>query len=130
VMLALKDLFKPELLNRIDEIVPFHPLTQEHLHEVVNLMVAQTQQRIAEQSIDLQVTVAARSLLVANGYDPIYGARPLRRTVQRMLEDMLAESILLGICSAGDTIVVDVVEDKLAMQVLTVVKAEGQQDAA
>lgn len=125
VMLALKDLFKPELLNRIDEIVPFHPLTLEHLHQVVNLMVAQTQQRIAEQSIDLQVTVAARSLLVANGYDPVYGARPLRRTVQRMLEDMLAESILLGTCSPGDTIVVDVVEEKLAMQVLASVQAVG-----
>ncbi|MEO8973240.1 MAG: ATP-dependent Clp protease ATP-binding subunit, partial [Ktedonobacteraceae bacterium] len=105
VMLALKDLFKPELLNRIDEIVPFHSLTPKHLHEVVNLMVAQTQKRIAEQSIDLQVTDAARSLLVANGYDPVYGARPLRRTVQRLLEDMLAESILLGTCSAGDRIV-------------------------
>jgi ATP-dependent Clp protease ATP-binding subunit ClpA len=118
VMLALKDLFRPELLNRIDEIVPFHSLTPEHLHEIVNLMIAQTQQRLAEQSIELQVTDAARSLLVANGYDPVYGARPLRRTVQRMLVDMLAESILQGTCSAGDTIVVDAVEGKLAMEVL------------
>ena len=139
VMLALKDLFKPELLNRIDEIVPFHPLTQEHLHEIVDLMVGQTQKRIAEQSIDLQVTDTARSLLVANGYDPVYGARPLRRTVQRMLEDMLAESILQGTCSPGDTIVVDVVEGKLAMQVLTPIPVQaerlaveegGRQDAA
>ncbi len=129
VMLALKDLFRPELLNRIDEIVPFHSLTPEHLREIVNLMIAQTQQRIAEQSIDLQVTDAARSLLVAQGYDPIYGARPLRRTVQRLLEDMLAELILQGTCSTGDTIVVDAVEGKLAMQVLALVEADGQ-DAA
>jgi ATP-dependent Clp protease ATP-binding subunit ClpC len=129
VMLALKDLFRPELLNRIDEIVPFHSLTPEHLHEIVNLMIAQTQQRIAEQSIDLQVTDATRSLLVAHGYDPVYGARPLRRTVQRMLVDMLAESILQKTCSPGDTIVVDAVEGKLALQVLACVKVDGQ-DAA
>ncbi|HVB22422.1 MAG TPA: ATP-dependent Clp protease ATP-binding subunit [Ktedonobacteraceae bacterium] len=139
VMLALKDLFKPELLNRIDEIVPFHSLTPEHLHQIVHLMVEQTQKRMAEQSFDLQVTTSARSLLVAHGYDPVYGARPLRRTIQRMLEDMLAESILQGTCSPGDTIMVDVVEGKLAMQVLTplpvqtaglAIKGEGRQDAA
>src|SRR5437016_10975927 len=83
VLPALKDLFKPELLNRIDEIVVFHPLEQVHLREIVDLMVAQTQQRMKEQAIELQVSDAARSLLVKHGYDPIYGARPLRRTVQR-----------------------------------------------
>jgi ATP-dependent Clp protease ATP-binding subunit ClpC len=139
VMSALKGLFKPELLNRIDEIVPFHSLTPDHLHEIVDLMVGQTQKRMAEQAIDLQVANSARSLLVAHGYDPVYGARPLRRTVQRMLEDMLAESILQGTCSPGDTIVVDGVEGKLAMQVLTpipvqterlAIEGDGRQDAA
>ena len=111
VMLALKDLFRPELLNRVDEIVTFHPLEQIHLREIVDLMVAQTQQRIEQQGIDLQVTDAARAVLVKCGYDPVYGARPLRRTVQRMLEDMLAESILRGTFAAGDTVTVDADEN-------------------
>ncbi|MFL5658156.1 MAG: ATP-dependent Clp protease ATP-binding subunit [Ktedonobacteraceae bacterium] len=115
VMPALKDLFKPELLNRIDEIVPFHTLEQEHLREIVDLMIAQTQKRMKDQAIDLQVTDAARCVLVKHGYDPIYGARPLRRTVQRMLEDLLAESILQDAFLAGDTVVVDASRGELAV---------------
>ncbi|GAC1350966.1 MAG: ATP-dependent Clp protease ATP-binding subunit [Ktedonobacteraceae bacterium] len=115
VMPALKDLFKPELLNRIDEIVPFHPLEQEHLRQIVDLMVGQTQKRMQEQEITLQVTDTARCLLVKHGYDPFYGARPLRRTIQSMLEDMLAESILSGLISPGETVVVDAVEDGLSL---------------
>lgn len=113
VMLALKDLFKPELLNRVDEVVVFHRLEQEHLREIVDLMIGQTEQRLAEQSIELEVTDAARCLLVEHGYDPVYGARPLRRTVQRMLDDMLAESILRGDLAGGDGVVVDVGEGGL-----------------
>jgi ATP-dependent Clp protease ATP-binding subunit ClpC len=120
VMPVLKDLFKPELLNRIDEIVPFHTLEQEHLREIVDLMIAQTQKRMKDQAIDLQVTDAARCVLVKHGYDPIYGARPLRRTVQRMLEDLLAESILQDAFLAGDTVVVDAVDDRLAVNMLVV----------
>ena len=118
VMSALKDLFKPELLNRIDEIVFFHPLEQKHLRKIVDLMIAQTQERLAAQSIELQVTDAARRMLVEQGYDPLYGARPLRRTVQRLLEDMLAESILQGTLVSGDTVIVDIVDDKLAVNAL------------
>lgn len=118
VMLALKDLFRPELLNRVDEIVTFHPLEQAHLRQIADLMVAQTQKRIAQQGIDLQVTDPARVLLVKHGYDPIYGARLLRRTVQRMLEDMLAESILRGTFTSGDTVTVDADEDRLRVQIL------------
>jgi ATP-dependent Clp protease ATP-binding subunit ClpC len=137
VMPALKDLFKPELLNRIDEIVPFHMLEPEHLCEIVDLMVAQTQQRMQEQGIELQVNDTARGLLVQHGYDPVYGARPLYRTVQRMLEDMLAEAILQGAFVTGDTVMVDVVEDRLVAKTLVAVhKGEvreigsGQQEAA
>ena len=137
VMPALKDLFKPELLNRIDEIVLFHMLEPEHLREIVDLMVAQTQQRMQEQGIELQVSDVARNLLVQHGYDPVYGARPLRRTVQRMLEDMLAEAILQGAFVADDTVMVDVVEDRLVAKTLVAVhKGEvreigsGQQEAA
>ena len=125
VMLALKDLFRPELLNRIDEIVPFHSLAEEHLREIVDLMVAQTQERIARQAIHLHVTDDARTLLVKHGYDPVYGARPLRRTVQRMLEDLLAESLLRGTFVSGDTVTVDVVEDALAVTVHALALAQG-----
>ena len=104
---ALKAMFKPELLNRIDEIVVFHALEQTHLHEIVNIMIAQTQKRLAEQSITMEVSIEARRLLVRRGYDAVYGARPLRRTVQRMLEDMLAEAILEGTIVQNDAIAVD-----------------------
>ncbi len=117
VLPALKDLFKPELLNRIDEIVPFHALEPEHLRQIVDLMIVQTQKRMQEQELALQVTDTARCLLVKHGYDPIYGARPLRRTIQRMLEDMLAESILRSLISPGDTVVVDAVEDGLSLHI-------------
>nr|HET6902871.1 ATP-dependent Clp protease ATP-binding subunit [Ktedonobacteraceae bacterium] len=125
VTLSLKDLFRPELLNRIDEIVPFHRLEQEHLREIVDQMVAQTHERMAQQDIDLQVLDAARVLLVKHGYDPVYGARPLRRTVQRMLEDMLAESILRGAFASGDTVTVDAAEDKLTVQTLALVPGDS-----
>ncbi len=115
VLPALKDLFKPELLNRVDEIVVFHPLRQQHLRQIVDLMIAQTQRRLAEQSITLQVSEAARHLLVQRGYDPACGARPLRHTVQTLLEDPLAEAILQGAISNSDTIIVDVSNGELAI---------------
>jgi ATP-dependent Clp protease ATP-binding subunit ClpC len=115
ILPALKALFKPELLNRVDEIVVFHPLQQQHLHHIVDLMITQTQRRLAEQSIILQVSEAARHLLVQRGYDPACGARPLRRTVQTLLEDPLAEAILQGTLTSGDTVFVDVSNGELAM---------------
>jgi ATP-dependent Clp protease ATP-binding subunit ClpC len=125
VMPALKDFFKPELLNRIDEIIPFHTLGLEQLYEIADLMIAKTQQRISARSIDLQITDAARSLLVERGYDPVYGARPLRRTIQSMLDDMLAESILRGAFIASDTVVVDVEDGKLVTRVMALVGGDS-----
>lgn len=131
ILPALKDIFRPELLNRIDEIVVFHTLEQEHLDAIVDLMIAKTQQRIAPQSITLQVTGEARRLLVEHGYDPVYGARPLRRTVQRMLDDLLAESLLRGYCKAGDTVMVDVEDGKLVVKVgvMVSVGSDGREAA-
>ncbi len=126
----MKDLFKPELLNRIDEIVVFHTLEHEHLREIVDLMVAQTQKRMKDQAIELQVTHAARCLLVKYGYDPFYGARPLRRTVQRMLEDLLAESILQGAFAPGDTVIVDDVNNRLAVNTLAVAQKGALPEAS
>lgn len=122
VSVALKDLFRPELLNRIDEIVLFHSLEHEHLHEIVNLMVAGTRERLSAQSIDLQVTEEARALLVEHGYDPTYGARPLRRTVQRLLDDLLAEAILRGELASGDPVAVDRNGEELVLRVGSVVE--------
>ena len=122
---ALKELFKPELLNRIDEIVLFHALEQTHLHEIVDIMIEQTQKRLAEQAIAMEVSTEARNMLVRHGYDPVYGARPLRRTVQRMLEDMLAEAILEGTCTPNDAIVVDAVDEVLCITRPTPVMIEA-----
>ncbi len=117
VMPALKDLFKPELLNRIDNIVPFHPLQPDHLRQIVDLMIAHVEQRMTGQHMTLQVTDAARALLVKRGYDPVYGARPLRRAVQTMLEDLLAEAILQGTFTPGDTVIADAPGDQLTASV-------------
>ncbi|HVB73452.1 MAG TPA: ATP-dependent Clp protease ATP-binding subunit [Ktedonobacteraceae bacterium] len=130
VLPALKELFRPELLNRIDEVIVFHALEPEHLRVIVDLMISKTRQRIAGQEIALEVTGAARSLLAERGYDPVYGARPLRRTVQRLLDDLLAESLLRGDYQAGDTVEVDVVDGQLAARVLARVGVSAGQAAA
>lgn len=130
ILPALKELFRPELLNRIDEVVVFHMLEPEHLRDIVDLMIERTRQRIAEQTITLHVSNAARSLLVKHGYDPVYGARPLRRTVQRMLDDLLAESLLRGDFQPGDTVEVDVAGDRLVAHVVVEVSASSGQAAA
>lgn len=117
VMPALKDVFKPELLNRIDEIVLFHPLERDHLRTILDLMVKQVEQRLNEQHIALRVTERAREHYIERGYDVEYGARPLRRTVQRLLEDMLAEAILQGTLTPGDTVTVDCLEGEPVMHI-------------
>jgi ATP-dependent Clp protease ATP-binding subunit ClpC len=126
IMPLLKHLFKPELLNRVDEIVVFHKLEEVHLRQIVNVMVAATQQRMQEQAISLQVTDDACSLLVKHGYDPVYGARPLRRAVQRLLEDMLATAILQATFVPGDTVVVSADNGQLEAKKLVVVTKVGK----
>lgn len=126
---GLKEVFRSELLDRIDEVLVFHALGHTHLRQIIDLMIAQTQQRLATQSINLQVTDDARMLLVTRGYDAQYGARPLRRAVQHLLEDQLAEAILRGSCGKGDSVIVDVVDDQLCthVQVYAVaIKTDGQ----
>jgi ATP-dependent Clp protease ATP-binding subunit ClpC len=113
----LRQLFKPELLNRIDEVVVFHPLQQEHLQAILELMITRVQHCLARQNISLYVTNEARLLLVKSGYNPVYGARHLRRIVQRMLEDMLAEAILQGTLTTGSQVMVDYLNGQLSIQV-------------
>ena len=104
---ALHDAFRPEFLNRIDEVVIFEPLTPAELRQIVDLMTADLRSRMEEREIHLEITDAARTAIAEEGYDPSFGARPLRRVVQRQLENPLSKRVLAGEFSAGDTVLVD-----------------------
>ncbi|CAI9405030.1 MULTISPECIES: ATP-dependent Clp protease ATP-binding subunit [Aestuariimicrobium] len=104
----LKQHFRPEFLNRVDEIVVFHQLTQEDIERIVDLMVAQIEGRLKDKDMGIELTPAAKSLIAKRGFDPVLGARPLRRALQRDIEDILAEKILFGELKAGEVVVVDV----------------------
>jgi len=104
---ALRAQFRPEFLNRVDEIIVFHALTDEHLGKIVDLLLAGLERRLAEQDLHLELTPAARSLIVSEGTDPAYGARPLKRTIQRLVENPLARALLRGEFVPGDTVVGD-----------------------
>ena len=99
--------FKPEFLNRLDDIVMFHPLTREELGGIVDIQVAGVAQRLTDRRITLDVTASAREWLANTGYDPAYGARPLRRLVQTEVGDQLARMLLAGKVHDGDTVLVD-----------------------
>ena len=104
---ALKKTFRPEFLNRIDETIVFHPLTREQIVQVVGLMITDVQSRITERGITFELTPQASDWLAQEGFNPVYGARPLRRAIQRFLENPLSKGILAGDFQAGDHIVVD-----------------------
>jgi ATP-dependent Clp protease ATP-binding subunit ClpB len=111
VMGVLRDHFRPEFLNRVDEIIVFRALTREELARIVDIQLARLEKRLAERKIGLRLTPAARELLAARGWDPVYGARPLRRTIQRLVQDQLALRLLQGAFSEGDVVEVDVNPD-------------------
>ncbi len=104
VLGELKRLFNPELLNRIDEIIVFHPLTKEHMRKIVDIMLQRLQEQLNEKKLTLVVEDSAKEFLIDKGYDPNYGARPLRRAIQRYLEDPLAEEFLKGTIREGSTV--------------------------
>jgi ATP-dependent Clp protease ATP-binding subunit ClpC len=104
---ALRRFFRPEFLNRVDEIIVFEPLTQKELDRIVELMLKEVEQRLSDRQITIEVTGAAKKALVEQGYDPVYGARPLRRVVEREVENGLARRILAGEFSEGDRVRVD-----------------------
>ncbi|MBD8016666.1 ATP-dependent Clp protease ATP-binding subunit [Microbacterium sp. APC 3898] len=111
-MLAeLKKAFRPEFLNRIDDMIVFHSLEKENLREIVNLMTKQLVERLKEQDIDLELTDAALEKVAKEGYDPEYGARPLRRSLQKHVEDRLSEELLKGTALSGQRIIFDVEDD-------------------
>jgi ATP-dependent Clp protease ATP-binding subunit ClpB len=107
VMGVLRDHFRPEFLNRVDEIVVFKPLTQEQLGAIVDIQLKRLEKRLQERKIRLVVTDAARKLLIERGWDPVYGARPLKRAIQRLVQDPLAMQLLGGKFSEGDVVEVD-----------------------
>ena len=104
----LKNHFRPEFLNRIDDVIVFHQLTKDQIIQIVDLMIANLDDRLKAKDMGIELTQAAKDLLAARGYDPLLGARPLRRVIQREIEDSLSERILFGELKAGEIIVVDV----------------------
>ncbi|MBM3749028.1 MAG: ATP-dependent chaperone ClpB, partial [Acidobacteria bacterium] len=114
---ALRATFRPEFLNRLDEVIIFHSLSKEHIAQIVDIQLAAVRRRLAERKIALELTPAAKELLAHEGYDPAYGARPLKRVIQRRLLDPLALAVLQGRFAEGETIVVDALNGELAFRV-------------
>ena len=108
VMDDLRGHFRPEFLNRLDEIIMFKPLTKSNIGKIVDLMVGELDKRLADQELSLELTDAAKDQVIENGYDPVYGARPLKRYLQKYVETLTARKILSGDVHAGDTLVLDV----------------------
>ena len=113
VMAELRASFRPEFLNRLDEIILFRPLTKENLTGIIDIMTESLRKRLADRSLKLEITPEAKALIIERGYDPLYGARPLRRYLQSSVETLLARTILRGDLAAGSTITVDVSDGEL-----------------
>ncbi len=116
VMESLRVTFRPEFLNRVDEIIVFHALTQDEILQIVDLMMERLQKALQERNIGLRLTDEARKLLAARGYDPEYGARPLRRLIQKTVENPAAGAILRGDFAEGDTILVEAADDEIVLR--------------
>jgi len=113
--------FNPEFLNRLDDVIVFHPLSREHISQIVSVLLKDVRKRLAEEELTLKLTDQATDFLVKHGYDEQYGARPLKRAIQKFIEDPLSEKILMGEFSRNDEIEVDVSPDgeRLDFKVLT-----------
>jgi ATP-dependent Clp protease ATP-binding subunit ClpB len=109
--------FKPEFLNRLDDVVVFHQLATEELTSIVDIQVERLAQRLAQRRLTLDVTPSARDWLALNGFDPVYGARPLRRLVASAIGDQLAKKLLSGAIRDGDKVTVDVTDDNSSLHV-------------
>jgi len=116
VMTEVKKLFRPEFLNRLDEIIVFHELTEEQLRNIVDLMIKDLQIRLAERKLDIELTEKAKSWLSKEGYDPVFGARPLRRVIERYVENPLSSQVLRGELKEGDTVKVDLGKNGLTFK--------------
>jgi ATP-dependent Clp protease ATP-binding subunit ClpC len=108
VLEELKKAFRPEFINRVDEIIVFHALEKEHLVKIVDLLLNTLFKRLGEQNIELELTDRAKEKIVEEGNDPEYGARPLRRAIQKNIEDLLSEELLKGTVTNGKKVIIDV----------------------
>ena len=108
VMHDLRGHFRPEFLNRLDEIIMFHPLSKSHVSSIIELLVADVNKRLADRELQIELTDAAKQMIIDGGYDPMYGARPLKRYLQKHVETLAARLILSGDVGSGDTILIDV----------------------
>ena len=115
VLDEIKKFFRPEFLNRIDDTVVFHALSKEHMHEVVDLMMKDVASGLLEKGINLEVTDEAKDWMANKGYDPLFGARPLRRVIQEHVENRLSDTILEGSLNPGDTAVIDLADDEIVV---------------
>ena len=115
----LKRTFRPEFLNRLDEIIVFHSLEEEHVKEIVEIMIKDLEKRLLKIGVKIKVSDNTKSYIAGKGFDPIYGARPLERTIRKMIEDQLAEEILRGNVSKQDNIIIDydTKNEKLAFKI-------------
>ena len=115
IMEELKKTFRPEFLNRVDETIVFHQLEEDHIIKIVDLMLAELSKRVEDLQISLEVTDQAKQLIAKEGFDPMYGARPLRRAIQNMIEDRLSEEMLSGKVKEGDTVMVDAKDGEIVL---------------
>ncbi|GAG76249.1 unnamed protein product, partial [marine sediment metagenome] len=107
ILAEMKKTFRPEFINRIDETIVFHQLTEEQLRQIVDLLVKDLQERLADRKLNIELSDKAKAWLVEEGYDPVYGARPLRRAIERYVENPLSAKLLSGEFGEGDTVTVD-----------------------
>ena len=121
----LKAHFRPEFLNRLDEIIMFKPLTKDNIHAIIDLLIADVNKRLTEKELRVELTDAAKNFVVDGGYDPMYGARPLKRYLQKNVETLAARLILTGNVGREDTILIDVKDGKLTAEVKGQVIAAG-----
>ena len=122
VMAELRRTFRPEFLNRLDETILFRPLTKENLDGIIDIMVSDLRKRLAQRSLELEITPEAKELIIDRGFDPLYGARPLRRYLQSSVETLIARTILSGDLSAGSILVVDVRDGELVCETVSDLK--------
>ena len=123
VMTEVRKMFRPEFLNRLDDIIVFHELNEEQLRQIIDLLLKDLEERLGERKLTLKITDEAKSWLAKAGFDPVYGARPLRRAVERFLENPLSTKVLENAFKEGDTITVDVKDDELTFKTKVTAKA-------
>ena len=117
VMNQLRGHFRPEFLNRLDEIIMFKPLTKKDVTKIIDLLIADVNKRLVEREVSIELTDAAQAYVVEQGYEPMYGARPLKRYLQKHVETLAAKLILGGNVGRCDTIIIDLLDDKLSASI-------------